>query len=148
MKKKYLKIKSVILFLVCMLFLITLNIVLKVFLDFSILLHLVMTSILFLSTVVIIFIHVKYLQSYKYKVDEQNLYIFSGYVCKKHACFPIRRIQHVEYYQYIVQKKFQLACVKIVTGGGIGLIKLLDVNEAVELTNLLSSTIHRRLDEE
>ncbi len=88
------------------------------------------------------------LLSYQFKVDDDTLYVYHGVITRKVEYYPIRRIQHIVYNQNVLGKVYNIASVDVVTGGGAGHIKVIELEKAVYLTDLMSNALNRKLDDE
>lgn len=89
-----------------------------------------------------------YLKSFSYYMDKDNIHVNCGFITKTYTCYPIRRIQQITFDQQIIQRKYKVATVHIITGGQVGKIKAMKEEEAKALSESAIATLNVMLDEE
>lgn len=148
MRDKYIITSFIIKFLISLVILMAINIAAIKFLNISYVIHIVVTLILLIIDTLLLIVKMKYLKTFKYQLDNNNINITRGVFVKRFEKFPIRRIQHVRYEQYLIQRQFNIASVIAITSGEMGVIEMLTLEEAKELVDNINSSLNLKLDEE
>lgn len=148
MKNNYIMVNFIVKLIVTIILFLVINITLTMLFGISIYILMIITIILFIIQLASHIVNMKYLKTFKYSLDDNNVSIMRGVIIKRHERFPIKRVQHISYVQHIIQRKFDIAEVIIVTGGEIGILKIVELQEAKELVEAINSSLNEKLDEE
>lgn len=148
MKNNYIITSFIIKLIVSIIVIAAINVGVAMVFDFDILLHVIITIIVFIIALIFDGAKMKYLQNFKYQLDDNNINITRGVFIKRYEKFPIRRIQHVRYEQHLIQRQFKVATVSAITSGEVGVIEMLTLEEAKELVDNINSSLNIKLDEE
>lgn len=76
-------------------------------------------------------------RNFSYKLDNNKLFIFSGFFPKKRETLSIRNIQHIELRAFPFERIYHLATIKIYTAGSEHILPSIELVDAKYLQNLV-----------
>lgn len=95
---------------------------------------LTMPAIFAIAVAIVPYLRYRY---FSYMLDNNKLFIYSGFLPKKRETLSLKNIQHIELRAYPFERIFKLATIKIYTAGSEHILPSIELVDAKYIQNLV-----------